>query len=198
MILLLWWLVVGPAISWEKLQIARQVKWIGVLVQLEEKAVVITLPDKFIAELLVEVEQLLLAAAVPTCKLRKPVGRAEWAASVVPSLKAMISPVWKAVGRRRIAHSLRWLRAFLLRRKETPQRSFHSDDGYATADLIMEFDASPRRLGGVLWRWFSDPKHCQEVQYIGEGPASPGASHRGRGGGAWYLSGFAPGREARS
>ena len=44
-ILLLWWLVVGPAISWKKLQTGRQKKWIGVLVQFEEKAVVITLPD---------------------------------------------------------------------------------------------------------------------------------------------------------
>ena len=42
-ILLLWWLVVGPAIFWKKLQIGRQVKWIGVQIQLEEKAVVITL-----------------------------------------------------------------------------------------------------------------------------------------------------------
>ena len=37
--------VVGPATSWKKLQRGRQAKWIGVLVQLEEKAVVITLPD---------------------------------------------------------------------------------------------------------------------------------------------------------
>ena len=81
-ILFLWWLVVVPAVSWKKLQFGWQVKWIGVQVQLEEKAVVITLPDKFIAELLVE--QLLLAAAVPTGRLRKPAGRAEWAASVVP------------------------------------------------------------------------------------------------------------------
>ena len=156
-ILLLWWFVVGPAISWKKLQIGRQVKWIGVQVQLEEKAVAITLPDKFIAELLVEVEQLPLAAAVPTGRLRKLAGRAEWTASVVPYLKAMISPIWKAlgdaqrgtIGRRRIAHSLRWLRAFLLRRRGTLQRSYHPDDGYAAADLVMEFDASPW-VGKVL------------------------------------------------
>ena len=74
-ILLLWWLVVGPAISWKKLQIGRQVKWIGVQVQLEEKAVVITLPDKFIAELLVEVEQILLAAAVPTGQAQEARGQ---------------------------------------------------------------------------------------------------------------------------
>ena len=177
-ILLLWWLVVGPAISWKKLQIGRQVKWIGVQVQLEEKAVVITLPDKFIAELLVEVEQILLAAAVPTGRLRKLAGRAEWAASVVPYLKAMISPIWKAlgdaqrstVGRRRIAHSLRWLRAFLLRRRGTLQRSYHPDDGYAAADLVMEFDASPWGLGGVLYfqgkpqKWFSNPIHNLDVK----------------------------------
>ena len=123
-ILLLWLLVVGPAISWKKLQTGRQAKWVGVLVQLEEKAVVITLPDKFIAELLEDDEQLLLAAAVPTGRLRKSADRAEWAASVVPYLWAMISPVWKALGDaqrgtvgRRIEHSLRWLRASLLRRK---------------------------------------------------------------------------------
>ena len=74
----------------------------------------ITLPDKFIAELLLEVEQIPLAAAVPTGRLRKLAGRAEWAASVVPYLKTMISPTWKAlgdaqrstIGRRSIAHSL--------------------------------------------------------------------------------------------
>ena len=122
-ILLLWWLVVGPAISWKKLQIGRQVKWIGVLVQLEEKAVVITLPDKFIAEMLAEVEQLLLAAAVPTRQAQEACGQGR----VGSQCWCFTSSARGTVGRRRIAHSPRWLRAFLLRRKGTLQRSFRTE-----------------------------------------------------------------------
>ena len=75
------------------------------------------------------------------------------------------------IGRRRIALSLRWLRAILLRRRGTLQRSYHPDDGYAAADLDMEFDTSPWGLGGgVLYfqgkpqRWFSDPIHKLDVK----------------------------------
>ena len=84
-ILLWWWLVVGPAISWKKQQIGRQVKWIGDLVQLEEKAVVITLPDKCIDGDAGGCQAGYKMAAAVGYQAKDSgsfVGRADWAASV--------------------------------------------------------------------------------------------------------------------
>ena len=42
-ILLLWWLVLGPPLSWKKFQVGRSIRWIGVCVELKSDFVHVTL-----------------------------------------------------------------------------------------------------------------------------------------------------------
>ena len=83
MVLLLWWLVVGPRFHGRSFRLGCNqsglVSWCD-----PGKTVAITLTDKFIAELLEEVEQKLRAVAVPAGRFRKVADKTEWAASVVP------------------------------------------------------------------------------------------------------------------
>ena len=158
-ILLLWWLVLGPPVSWKKVQIGRGIRWIGVCVQLRGDFVHITLDGAFVLGLAAEVTTILGLAWVSAGRLKKLVGKAEWAAGIIPYLKAFIMPLWAAtsdapggrVGVRRILPSLLWLRAFLRRTRGGLERVYHPGDSYAPLNLVMELDASPWGYGGVLY-----------------------------------------------
>ena len=76
-ILLLWWLVLGPPISWRKVQQGWLVKWIGVEVALKGGGVELTLDSDFIDDLLAQVQAHLQAKVIPAAELRKLAGKAE-------------------------------------------------------------------------------------------------------------------------
>ena len=169
--LLLWWRALGPPVSWRKVQVGRAVKWIGVEIALADGAVKVEMDAMFVSELLRDIENLIDDKTIPTTKLRRIAGKAEWAAGLVPYLRAMVSPLWAAltdtpagtVGTSRVAHALRWLVAFFRRSKGTVVRQFRHGAVYATRSLTIDVDASPWGYGGVLYL------DGRPVEYFAEG-----------------------------
>ena len=62
--LLLWWLVVGPALSWKRVQVGRQVVWIGAVVSISQEVLELSVGKCFVEDLSGEVEDLCCATAV--------------------------------------------------------------------------------------------------------------------------------------
>ena len=180
-VLLLWWLVLGPPLSWSKVQLGRQVKWIGVVVRLVGNTVHLELDERFIEDIAGDVEETLGFTWVAVGRLRKLAGKVEWAAGIIPYLKAMIMPLWAATadapggraGVRRIRHALRWLRAFFRRRRGVLDRVYSAADRYAPTTVVIELDASPWGYGGVLYQngspvhWFAEAVSKEDVATFG-------------------------------
>ena len=84
-ILLLWWLAVGPDISWKKVSIGAQVQWIGACIKISGPGeVTLTLPESFVEDLARETHDLLQTNTIPVQRLRKLAGKAAWAAGFIP------------------------------------------------------------------------------------------------------------------
>ena len=174
-ILLLWWLAVGPDISWKKVSIGAQVQWIGACIKISGPGeVTLTLPESFVEDLARETHDLLQTKTIPVQRLRKLAGKAAWAAGFIPYLRSMIAPLWAAIrevtalskqsvqakshdARRparvptaRVTHALRWLRAFALRRRGALARSFRVAQHKQPYSAQLIFDGSPWGYGGVL------------------------------------------------
>ena len=172
--LLLWWLVLGPEVSWAKVQHGVQVKWIGAMVSIERLTVVaLSLPPHFASELAAEAVALLGLASAPLSRVRRLAGKAAWAGGFVPAVGAIIAPLWAAVGEcktgatqprgqtwrgarepvvpiARVRHALRWVAAFFGGRRGTLTREFDVQQHKARPQVTMDFDASPWGYGGVL------------------------------------------------
>ena len=157
--LLLWWRVLGPPISWKKVQVGAEVKWIGVHIAIRDRGVDLTMDPAFIEDLATEIENIKKVQDPTVAQIRKLAGKAEWAAGLIPYLKSMISPLWAAladaphgiVARGRVDHALRWLEALLARRRGTMLRRFRFDDQMAEGRLVIDVDASPWGYGGVMY-----------------------------------------------
>ena len=167
--MLLWWIVVGPELSWAKIAHGQTLKWIGAQVTiLSAVTFSVSLPDDYARELVDEALRMLNMKAVPLVDVRKFSGRCSWAAGIVPGLGAMISPMWAAIAdcvaarttdKRtcqqhglvptiRIAMALRWVVAFMKGRAGTLTWVFDARVHKARARIPMEFDASPWGTGG--------------------------------------------------
>ena len=180
-VLLLWWLAVGPPISWGKVQLGTEVRWIGVMVRITGSSVALRLCDDFVLDLKRDVLRAASVTTLPEGDVRRLAGKAEWAAGVVPYMKPFVGPLWAAaaaarggfVATARFRHSLRWLSAFLDKERGTHERIYHPHDSYSKHELVMELDASPWGLGGVLYengkatRWFGEPISKLDVERFG-------------------------------
>ena len=178
-VLLLWWAILGPPISWRKMQIGVRIKWIGVLVVLAGGQVSVTLDPTFLRDLAREIGVLRRVQSIPPARLKKLAGKAEWAAGIIPYLKPMISPLWSAasdtqgdwVGQRRVEHALGWLASFFSRRRGTLTRSYAPKETYGE-ELVAEFDASPWGYGGALClrgqvvKFFGEPITQEDVRVL--------------------------------
>jgi len=173
-ILLLWWLVLGPEISWAKVQHGTCVKWIGANVTVSESlAAVLSLPMDYAAAIECEARRLLLLQTASMKSIRRLAGKASWIGGYIPAVGAMIAPLWAALcvvpecdGRQRrragdgadlvpvirIRHALRWLIAFATGRSGSLKRTFNVKSHKAMPKVIIEFDASPWGYGAVLWK----------------------------------------------
>ena len=170
-LLLLWWRVLGPPISWKKIQVGKEVKWIGVHIHILRGGVDLTIDPDFVSDLLTDIQELSDGKEITVALLRKVAGKAEWAAGLIPYLKPMVSPLWAAIAdtpheviaKGRVAHALRWLVAFFRRRRGTLTRHFRHDDQRAAGRLVIDVDASPWGYGGALYedgrvvRYFGEP-----------------------------------------
>ena len=179
-LLLLWWLVLGIPMSWAKGQFSsakRGHTWIGVVFKLLRPGVArMTLPAKFISELLSDIAPFCRGCGVVSLKLaEKVVGRLGRVAHVVPAARPFAGMMYAALsaskraagGRRREAPPMhlaarrfnagaRWMRA-LLEGGATSPLPLHTDifsQGHPLADVKtwrVEFDASPWGAGGILF-----------------------------------------------
>ena len=110
---------------------------------------------------------------------RQVAGKNEWAASVIPFLKAMIRPLWPAVtgdgvthvvGARRVAHALRWLQPYSRRLRGRFHGQYVLGDKHAVGILALQFDASRWALeGGLVFEW--SPEEVARIT-VGREPIS--------------------------
>ena len=185
--LLLWWRVLGPPVSWKKIQVGKQVKWIGIHISILNGGIDLEMDPDFLDDLVKDIVECSGAAPIPAAKLRRVAGKAEWAAGLIPYLKSMVSPLWAAladapfetIGANRVAHSLRWLLAFFRGRRGTMTRHFRHDDAHAAGQVVIDVDASPWGFGGVIYvngaphEYFSDPISQEDVDRFGITVGSP-------------------------
>ncbi|CAK0809933.1 unnamed protein product, partial [Prorocentrum cordatum] len=173
-ILLLWWLTVGPPVSWRKVQFGTSVTWIGAEVRILGPS---------------EAEQFLAVTVVPVARLRKLAGRAAWAGGILPYLKSMVAPLWAAitevstsarpgaapagVPRPRVAHALRWLTAFAKRQRGALSRTYCVGQYRQRVAVNLVFDASPWGYGGYIvvrgqvLSWFAEAVTAEDVVRLG-------------------------------
>ena len=100
-ILLLWWRVLGPGLSWPKMEAGRTVDWIGTTIGFSEKdadVVKAELPQKFKDDLARDLQAARSKPRVPFGDLRRLAGKGSWAACVGPALRNFLQPLWKVVG----------------------------------------------------------------------------------------------------
>ena len=185
--LLLWWIVIGPEISWSKVQHGSTTKWIGANVVISARSMVsLVLPEEYAMELVMESKECLGLNAVPVIRVQSLAGRASWVAGFVPAVSSMISPLWAAIAdckiRKlkvvdaslvptvRIRHALLWIVAFASGRRGVLKRDFALAKHKARGTLSIEFDASPWGYGGVLfwcgqpWAYFSEPVSQEDIE----------------------------------
>jgi len=179
--LLVWWLALGPAISWRKVQHGAQVKWIGALLTVASLlAVSIKLPAEYATTLQEEAEALMVMTAAPLKRVRALAGKCSWAGGFVPALGSMITPFWGAIAdvknasptskragpqhvpTARIKHALQWVKLFMTGQKGALGRVFPVEVHKAQSTISIEFDASPWGIGGVLFL------HGRPVQYFAQ------------------------------
>ena len=100
-LLLLWWRVLGPGISWGKIEAGRSVNWIGATLSFpegEEDVVEASLPQAFADDLLADVCKQMTKPMVEVDDLRRLAGKGSWAAGVGPTLRNFLQPLGKVVG----------------------------------------------------------------------------------------------------
>jgi hypothetical protein len=144
-IFLLWMLVLGLPISWNKVSRGRRVEWCGSEVRLVNAfSVQAVLTEGFVQDFAKEVAEALGQPLIKRSALRRIAGRAAWAMGLVPTMRSFIDSLWavaaelvdqkgparpgrglhaKYLGRdrepavetARVIVALRWLRAFLAR-----------------------------------------------------------------------------------
>jgi len=190
--LILWWLALGPDISWAKMQHGSSVKWIGAQVSVDGlSSVAVALPGEYAAALEAESRELLKLPSAHMKRVRQLAGKCAWASGFVPALGAMIAPLWAAiadtkVGRShgfamsgpviptvRIRHALLWIVAFAVGKRGTLRSVFSVLEHRAPSCISMEFDASPWGFGGVLfwqgwpWEFFSSPITEEDITRFG-------------------------------
>ena len=174
-ILLLWWLALGPDLSWNKIQRGNTVRWIGAEISVESPTqATITLPAEFIKKLLDGIDTTIgvknwsgdvtsVTGTTQLAVLRNLAGRASWAAGIVPCFGAMLEPIWAVlaeylakdqqpaeaqVPRCRIAFACSWLVMVLRRQVGALRVTYQMDMYFAEPAFVITVDASPWGLGG--------------------------------------------------
>ena len=159
----LWWLVLGAQLSWEKAQRGQSCEWIGVVLTTCKTHVSVHLPSATAQRLGSLTGELLAAKTVARSKLRSLAGKAAWAAGVIPEVRPFARCLWAAisgtertgapcVGSKRFKTSLRWLAAFatLAAGPRAPLGRQYEVRQEAGRIFALTTDASPWGLGATL------------------------------------------------
>ena len=189
-VLLVWWMCLGLPLSWSKVQRGDRVVWIGAQIQTSSESTVLTLPVELLDRLLEETRDLLRASSVGLARLRRYAGRLSWVAGVVWALKAVLSPLWAALADRggaaggtvkgegkvavvRIAHALKWIHAFLSRKRGSIERTYRTAERFTQVVVQLVTDASPWGLGAILYldgkahEYLADQVTDEDVELLG-------------------------------
>jgi hypothetical protein len=100
-LLLLWWRVLGPGISWGKVEVGRSVEWIGATLAYpddEEDVVEASLHKAFADGLKADVDTARRTAMTSVDELRRLAGKGSWAANLGPALRNFLQPLWRVMG----------------------------------------------------------------------------------------------------
>ena len=175
---LVWWLSLGPRVSWSKFARGGKVRWIGADISIEEEGrVLVNIPEKYALDMGTEAEDIATKNTVSVRRLRRLAGRGAWAAGIVPAFGAMLAPLWAVIAGAptdcevasealvptvQIRHSLLWLAAFARRARGTLTREFVAGQYREPHALRITTDASPWGYGAVL-EWWDQP-----IAYISE------------------------------
>ena len=93
LVLLLWWVCLGPRISWGKSQLSQCTTWIGAVIDCKiEGELTFSIPAAYIDKLRQETDALLELASVELKRLQRFAGSANWVAGIVPVLRSFLSP----------------------------------------------------------------------------------------------------------
>ena len=99
LVLLLWWVCLGPRISWGKSQLSQCTTWIGAVIGCKIVGeFTVSIPAAYIDKLRQETDVLLELASVELKRLQRFAGSANWVAGIVPVLRSFLSPFWAAMG----------------------------------------------------------------------------------------------------
>ena len=100
-LLLLWWRVLGPGVSWSKVAVGRSVEWIGATMEYpddDEDVVEASLPQPFADGLKADVLAVRQKALASVDELRRLAGKGSWAANLGPTLRTFLQPLWRVMG----------------------------------------------------------------------------------------------------
>ena len=223
-VLLLYWQATGIRLAWRKAEAGFSVRWIGAIIgSSKNDAAAIELPEKFIQEMLTVTCDFLERKTTSIKDIQRYAGRASWAAGIVPGLAGMLQPFWAALsdvrtegsernqhshcaGRalrvpvQRVAHSLRWIAAFLGRRGSL-RRKYDLALFGARPSVVITVDASPwgygatRQHQGIYVGWMAQAISEEDIPARDRQLEDPG--RRGVARAAHRHAGFRHGR-ARS
>ena len=80
-------------LSWRKIELGMEVRWIGANVYIKGKEIVGTaIPEKYCKELEKEALRLLESRVNPAREIRCLAGRASWAGGIVPCVASLLHP----------------------------------------------------------------------------------------------------------
>ena len=209
-IVLAWWSVLGAKIAWHKGAVGSDLAWIGARVRHEASLISVTVKEELLRAALDTTQAFLRGNVIRASKLRSLAGRLSFMAGIIPTLKPFLGELWAAIAesvvrdlvtsrsstsrkkqkqlpdgtiwKRQVAHSLRWIEAFLLQTNCKLQRVFVVDRDSVTRWSIWT-DASPWGVGAVLVKkshgefhileWLATPLFQHELTWAGLSKGDP-------------------------
>eukprot|EP00971_Amphidinium_carterae_P338836 6476358-Amphidinium_carterae.1 len=143
------------------------VTWIGAKLKCNRFGISVQLKDQIFNDLKIAIDTALHQNFIKLSLLRTLVGKASFAAGLMPVIRPFLNPLWAAlhsktssgsshapegtIWTKQVRHCLEWLRTFFFHAMSEPERQFPVEAFIAPAAAVrVELDASPWSLGGLL------------------------------------------------
>lgn len=193
-VLILAWMLMGFALSFEKSQSGSEFEWIGSCIRVEDGQVIAEITEKRIEELRGLVDDILCGNVISQKHLRSFAGKSSYVAGVVTTWRPFVAEVWAAlqtvgqqgaptncVRTKQVAPALSWLKAFLDPSRSSSlvegcglRRVWRLDSYLGLGPIVaITLDASPFGLGGVIsldgiyTGWFADRVSDDDLRILG-------------------------------
>lgn len=167
-VLIVFWLLLGFKLSFQKASHGQRVTWIGAALTVHSRNVVFgTVKPEAIASIRSMLEAFRDKNVIPTKTLQSFAGQVNHIANLIWVWRPFLSELWAALAsrsspasgrappqciwKRQILHTLAWIQAFLHDSSGRLVRPFYVESYFGTGVLIeILFDASPWGMGAVL------------------------------------------------